>query len=324
MYRYIFTIIAIAMSLPFSFARQPRVGITLSGGGALGYAHIGVLQALEEHGIHPDCISGSSMGAIIGTLYAAGYSPKEMLAIVQKDKLYRINKLLTLQSAFTTTGMSSHKSLHRILLQLIPHNSFDSLPRRLTVCVTNLDSGESEYISSGDSLAEYVVASASKKPIGVCLDEGAKGDSVSVALPGCAESTFVCRTSANVSAGDSLYASAGGKVSPVAGDGAYKVGVALCSAAAGCPVEIDPQGFGERAWQVHSCGLYVWTGATSSETLASGELGEGDIAFASIAAAGGSEKSVSAIVSDGGITFSLDAAGTASSTKIAWMVLRKN
>ena len=161
MYRYIFTIIAITMSLSFSFARQPRVGITLSGGGALGYAHIGVLQALEEHGIHPDCISGSSMGAIIGTLYAAGYSPKEMLAIVQKDKLYRINKLLTLQSAFTTTGMSSHKSLHRILLQLIPHNSFDSLPRRLTVCVTNLDSGESEYISSGDSLAEYVVASAS-------------------------------------------------------------------------------------------------------------------------------------------------------------------
>ena len=149
------------MSLSFSFARQPRVGITLSGGGALGYAHIGVLQALEEHGIHPDCISGSSMGAIIGTLYAAGYSPKEMLAIVQKDKLYRINKLLTLQSAFTTTGMSSHKSLHRILLQLIPPNSFDSLPRRLTVCVTNLDSGESEYISSGDSLAEYVVASAS-------------------------------------------------------------------------------------------------------------------------------------------------------------------
>ena len=161
MYRYIFTIIAITMSLSFSFARQPRIGITLSGGGALGYAHIGVLQALEEHGIHPDCISGSSRGAIIGTLYAAGYSPKEMLAIVQKDKLYRINKLLTLQSAFTTTGMSSHKSLHRILLQLIPHNSFDSLPRRLTVCVTNLDSGESEYISSGDSLAEYVVASAS-------------------------------------------------------------------------------------------------------------------------------------------------------------------
>ena len=171
-------------------------------------------------------------------------------------------------------------------------------------------------VAAGENDGEFVVASASKKPIGVCLDEGAKGDSVSVALPGCAESTFVCRTSANVSAGDSLYASAGGKVSPVAGDGAYKVGVALCSAAAGC--------FGERAWQVHSCGLYVWTGATSSETLASGELGEGDIAFASIAAAGGSEKSVSAIVSDGGITFSLDAAGTASSTKIAWMVLRKN
>ncbi len=179
-------------------------------------------------------------------------------------------------------------------------------------------------VAAGENDGEFVIASASKKPIGVCLDEGAKGESVSVALPGCAESTFVCRTSANVSAGDSLYTSAGGKVSPVAGDGAYKVGVALCSAAAGCPVEIDPQGFGERAWQVHSCGLYVWTGSTSSETLASVGLGEGDIAFASVAAAGGSEKSVSAAVSENGITFSLDAAGTASSTKIAWMVLRKN
>ena len=92
-------------------------------------------------------------------------------------------------------------------------------------------------VAAGENDGEFVIASASKKPIGVCLDEGAKGESVSVALPGCAESTFVCRTSANVSAGDSLYTSAGGKVSPVAGDGAYKVGVALCSAAAGCPLK---------------------------------------------------------------------------------------
>lgn len=178
--------------------------------------------------------------------------------------------------------------------------------------------------AAGAADGEFVIASAAKRPIGVCLDEGAKGEPMSIALPGCAESTFVCRASANVSAGDYLYTSAGGKVSPVAGDGAYKVGVALCSAAAGCPVEIDPQGFGERAWQVHSCGLYAWTGSSQSETLALDGIGETDVAFASIAAAGGSEKSVSAAASDGGITFSLDAAGTASGTKIAWMVLRKN
>ena len=147
---------------------------------------------------------------------------------------------------------------------------------------------------------------------------------MSVALHGCAESTFVCKTAASVSAGDSLYTSAGGKVSPVAADGSYKVGVALCSAASGCPVEIDPQGFGERAWQVYSCGIYAWTGASATETLQSAELTSDDVVFASITSAGGSAKSVSAAASESGITFTLDANGTASETKIAWMILRKN
>lgn len=55
-----------------------KVGIVLSGGGAKGVAHIGVLKALEENGIPIDYIAGTSMGAIIGGLYAAGYSPDEM------------------------------------------------------------------------------------------------------------------------------------------------------------------------------------------------------------------------------------------------------
>lgn len=179
-------------------------------------------------------------------------------------------------------------------------------------------------VAAGEIEGEFSVASASKKPIGVCLDEGSAGDIMSVALPGCAESTFVCKTAASVSAGDSLYTSAGGKVSPVAADGSYKVGVALCSAASGCPVEIDPQGFGERAWQVYSCGTYAWTGASATETLQSAELTSDDVVFASITSAGGSAKSVSAAASESGITFTLDANGTASETKIAWMILRKN
>lgn len=69
-------------------------------------------------------------------------------------------------------------------------------------------------VAAGEIEGEFSVASASKKPIGVCLDEGSAGDIMSVALPGCAESTFVCKTAASVSAGDSLYTSAGGKVSP--------------------------------------------------------------------------------------------------------------
>ncbi len=66
-----------------------RVGVVLSGGGAAGLAHIGVLQALEEHGVPIDHITGSSMGALVGALYAAGHSPWEMDALFRSD-LYRL------------------------------------------------------------------------------------------------------------------------------------------------------------------------------------------------------------------------------------------
>jgi len=65
-----------------NFLFSQRVGLVLSGGGAKGLAHIGVIKALEENGIPIDYITGTSMGAIVGSLYAAGYSPQEMEKIV--------------------------------------------------------------------------------------------------------------------------------------------------------------------------------------------------------------------------------------------------
>jgi NTE family protein len=64
-----------------------KVGLVLSGGGPRGVAHVGVLKALEENGIPIDYISGSSMGAIIGGLYASGFSPQEIEQIVASDKM---------------------------------------------------------------------------------------------------------------------------------------------------------------------------------------------------------------------------------------------
>ncbi len=63
-------------------AERPKVGVVLSGGGAKGAAHIGVLKYLEEAGIPIDYIAGTSMGAIIGGLYAIGYTPDEMLELI--------------------------------------------------------------------------------------------------------------------------------------------------------------------------------------------------------------------------------------------------
>lgn len=63
-----------------------RVGVVLSGGGATGFAHIGVLKALEERGIPIDYITGTSAGALVGSMYACGYSPKEIEAYVLSDR----------------------------------------------------------------------------------------------------------------------------------------------------------------------------------------------------------------------------------------------
>ncbi|MEX1011346.1 MAG: patatin-like phospholipase family protein [Balneolaceae bacterium] len=57
---------------------EPRIGLALSGGGAKGIAHIGVLKVLEEAGIRPDYITGTSMGSLVGALYSIGYTPDEM------------------------------------------------------------------------------------------------------------------------------------------------------------------------------------------------------------------------------------------------------
>jgi NTE family protein len=63
--------------------QRPKIGVVLSGGGAKGIAHIGVLKAMEEAGLTPDYITGTSMGSIVGGLYAAGYSADELKEIVE-------------------------------------------------------------------------------------------------------------------------------------------------------------------------------------------------------------------------------------------------
>ena len=63
-----------------------KVGLVLSGGGAKGMTHIGIIRALEENSIPIDYIAGTSMGAIIGSLYAMGYSPDDMVELLKSEK----------------------------------------------------------------------------------------------------------------------------------------------------------------------------------------------------------------------------------------------
>lgn len=137
-----------------------KIGISLSGGSALGYAHLGLLQAMEEAGIYPDCVVGTSMGAIIGMMYAAGYKPLQIKDIIKKEKMDSLIHLV-----FPNTpklgGLVGSSRIRKILKKYVPYNSFEKLPTKFYCCVSNMDTLLPEYHGSGDKLVEYVMASAS-------------------------------------------------------------------------------------------------------------------------------------------------------------------
>jgi len=131
-----------------------KTGLVLSGGGTRGFAHIGALQAIEEAGMTIDVISGTSVGSIVGALYADGYSPPEMLQLFRKNRVIQLSRL-----TFFRKGMLSLTGLKKKINRYIRAKTFEELQRPLYVTVTNLHSGEVEYAHEGP-LAERIVASA--------------------------------------------------------------------------------------------------------------------------------------------------------------------
>ena len=82
-------LIAASLMIP-AMAGRPKIGLALGGGGAKGAAEVGVLKVLEEAGIHIDCIAGSSIGAVVGGLYAAGYSASELDTLFQTQEWFSL------------------------------------------------------------------------------------------------------------------------------------------------------------------------------------------------------------------------------------------
>jgi NTE family protein len=132
-----------------------QTGIVLSGGGARGFSHLGVLQALNEAGIFPDCISGTSAGSIAGVFYADGYSPLETLEILSKNK-----RLDYLSFGIPKDGLLEMTGMQKILEKHIRAKTFKDLKIPLFVAATNLNHGKIEYFQKGN-LIEAVIASSS-------------------------------------------------------------------------------------------------------------------------------------------------------------------
>jgi NTE family protein len=142
--------------------QKPKVGVFLSGGGALGFAHIGMLQAMEEVGITPDYVAGASMGALVGAVYSAGKSPEEIKKIVLDEKLYRKSRLFSLSGAKVKgVSLSSHKKVRKILEKYIGTDNFAELQRHYMVSVSNLTHSRTEVKDSGSHLIDWVLASMS-------------------------------------------------------------------------------------------------------------------------------------------------------------------
>jgi NTE family protein len=133
---------------------KPSIGLGLSGGGVRGISHLGVLKALNEAGIFPNQVSGSSAGAIVGAMYCQGYSPDEVLKIIIETNYFKL-----LRPAISWKGLFNLDSLAQLLKTYLPHNDFSALKTTLIVAATDIGKGEVVYFDSG-KLIDPILASS--------------------------------------------------------------------------------------------------------------------------------------------------------------------
>jgi NTE family protein len=127
----------------------------LSGGGARGFAHLGVIQALNEAGIFPDVVSGTSAGALAGVLYCDGHTPNEILKFMKVE-----SRLSYMRPAMPRDGLLQISGIIKILEAHLKAKTFEELKIPLYVAATDLNKGKAVYFSKGELLTP-VIASAS-------------------------------------------------------------------------------------------------------------------------------------------------------------------
>jgi NTE family protein len=135
--------------------KQYKIGLVLSGGGARGFAHLGVIQALNDAGIFPNVISGTSAGALVGVLYADGYSTEEIMKLLNSG-----SRLDFMRPAMPREGLLQINGIIKILKAALRAKNFEDLKIPMFVTATDLNNGKAVYFSSGD-IFEPVIASAS-------------------------------------------------------------------------------------------------------------------------------------------------------------------
>jgi NTE family protein len=124
--------------------KRYKTGLVLSGGGTRGFAHLGVLKALDESGIRPDVISGVSAGAVVGALYADGNAPEEILELFIGMKLRKYVKLV-----FPSTGLLQMEGYEKVIRENLKAKNFEDLKMHLKVFAVNMNTAEYHCFEKG-------------------------------------------------------------------------------------------------------------------------------------------------------------------------------
>ncbi|MCC5932259.1 MAG: patatin-like phospholipase family protein [Cyclobacteriaceae bacterium] len=132
-----------------------KIGVALSGGGARGFAHLGVLQALKERNYEIARVSGCSAGAIMGAMFCQGFEPENILQILSKERLWK-----WISPAWSRQGLLSLNKAMTKIRRFIPEDSFADLKIPLTINATDLHTGKVKYFESGELIGPLMASSA--------------------------------------------------------------------------------------------------------------------------------------------------------------------
>ena len=126
--------------------RPPTIGLALGGGAARGFAHIGVIQALDEAGIRPSLVAGTSAGSLVAALWAAGMDGAELGRQAQA-----MEESAIADWGFPGRGLLRGEALARFVRDRSGQRLIEQMPRRLGIVATDLDSGDAILFQRGDT-----------------------------------------------------------------------------------------------------------------------------------------------------------------------------
>lgn len=182
----LFLLVTYQASFSQDTIKRPKIGLVLSGGGAKGFAHVGVLKVLEQAGIKIDYIGGTSMGAVVGGLYASGYNAAQLDSIVtatnfdnllidyvprssksfyekRNDELYALvlpfNKFKIGVPQSLSKGMFNYNLFNKLTLHARHVRDFNQLPTPFLCIATDIEIGKQVVLDKG-VLAQALIASS--------------------------------------------------------------------------------------------------------------------------------------------------------------------